>query len=50
VEGTNLYSFTGGADGQYPNGSLTQDASGDLYGATSNGGKNGYGVVFEVTR
>jgi uncharacterized repeat protein (TIGR03803 family) len=44
-----LYSFTGGTDGQYPSGSLTQDASG-LYGATSDGGKNGYGVVFEVTR
>ncbi|MGA2759839.1 MAG: choice-of-anchor tandem repeat GloVer-containing protein [Candidatus Cybelea sp.] len=45
-----LYSFTGGADGQYPSGSLTLDASGNLYGATSDGGKNGYGVVFEVKR
>jgi uncharacterized repeat protein (TIGR03803 family) len=45
-----LYSFTGGADGQYPSGSLTLDASGNLYGATSNGGKNGYGVVFDVKR
>jgi uncharacterized repeat protein (TIGR03803 family) len=45
-----LYSFTGGTDGQYPTGSLTLDASGKLYGATSDGGKNGYGVVFEVTR
>ncbi len=45
-----LYSFTGGADGQYPSGSLTLDASGNLYGATSNGGTKGYGVVFEVKR
>ena len=26
------------------------DATGNLYGATSNGGQNGYGAVFEVTR
>src|SRR5579863_7827996 len=43
-----LYSFTGGSDGQYPSGSLTQDASGNLYGATSDGGKSGYGVIFKV--
>jgi uncharacterized repeat protein (TIGR03803 family) len=45
-----LFSFTGGTDGQYPSGSLTQDKSGNLYGSTSDGGKNGYGVVFEVPR
>jgi uncharacterized repeat protein (TIGR03803 family) len=44
-----LYSFTGGSDGQYPSGSLTLDATGNLYGATSNGGQNGYGAVFEIT-
>jgi len=26
-----LYTFTGGADGGYPNGSLIEDAKGDLY-------------------
>ncbi|MFY9739050.1 MAG: choice-of-anchor tandem repeat GloVer-containing protein [Candidatus Cybelea sp.] len=45
-----LYSFTGGSDGRYPSGSLTLDASGNLYGATSNGGQNGYGALFEITR
>ena len=45
-----LYSFAGGSDGQYPSGSLTLDATGNLYGATSNGGQNGYGTVFEITR
>ena len=45
-----LYSFTGGSDGQYPSGSLTLDATGNLYGATSDGGQNDYGAVFEITR
>jgi uncharacterized repeat protein (TIGR03803 family) len=45
-----LYSFTGGSDGQYPSGSLTIDATGNLYGATSDGGQNGDGAVFEITR
>jgi uncharacterized repeat protein (TIGR03803 family) len=45
-----LYSFTGGADGQYPSGSLTLDAAGNLYGATSNGGEYGYGAIFEIVR
>lgn len=45
-----LYSFTGGSDGEYPSGTLTFDSSGNLYGTTSNGGQNGYGVIFEVTR
>jgi len=48
VEGKILYSFTGGSDGQYPSGSLALDATGNLYGATSNGGQNGYGAVFEI--
>jgi uncharacterized repeat protein (TIGR03803 family) len=45
-----LHSFTGGADGQNPlGGSLAQDSAGNLYGTTSNGGANGYGVIFKVT-
>lgn len=47
---TILYSFTGGSDGQYPSGGLTLDSAGNLYGATSDGGTNGYGVVFEISR
>jgi len=33
-----IYSFRGGADGQLPNGSLTLDKAGNLYGATTYGG------------
>jgi uncharacterized repeat protein (TIGR03803 family) len=43
-----LYRFTGGADGNYPSGSLAQDSAGNLYGATSAGG-NGDGVIFKIT-
>ncbi len=34
---TTLYSFTGGADGAYPNG-VIRDGQGNLYGTTSEGG------------
>ena len=44
---TPLYSFTGGADGGYPNG-VIRDLQGNLYGTTSGGGQNGNGVVFRV--
>ena len=50
---TVLYTFTGGADGGYPEGSLTADSSGNLYGTTACGGSStctlgsgGNGVVF----
>ena len=45
-----LYSFgpNTGSDGQYPAGSLIMDASGNLYGATQDGGKNGTGTVFKI--
>lgn len=42
-----LYTFTG-YDGAYPYAGLTMDSSGNLYGTASNGGANGYGVVFEL--
>jgi hypothetical protein len=45
---TDLYDFTGGADGAGPWG-LVLDASGNIWGVTSSGGANGYGVVFEIT-
>ena len=35
---TVLYSFTGGADGGYPDASVIQDSVGNLYGTTFNGG------------
>jgi len=44
-----LYRFTGSADGADPTSSLTQDASGNFYGTTSNGGMVGYGTVFRVS-
>jgi len=48
---TVLYSFTGGADGAYPEyGDLSFDHSGNLYGTTGGGGSSGCGVVFKLTR
>ena len=44
-----LHDFTGGSDGKLPYCSLAMDASGNLYGTTSQGGTYGYGVVFEIT-
>jgi uncharacterized repeat protein (TIGR03803 family) len=52
-----LHSFNGGSDGSYPDhGSLAFDASGNLYGATADGGKGscgiwapGCGTIFELT-
>ena len=43
-----LYRFKGGADGWLPSGSLVNDDTGNLYGATSLGG-NGVGVIFKIT-
>jgi len=45
---TNLYSFTGGADGANPAGGLVQGSDGNFYGTTSRGG-NGYGTVFNIS-
>ncbi len=44
-----VYSFTGGNDGQWPSSNVVIDASGNLYGTTSQGGAHGYGVVWEIT-
>lgn len=45
-----LYSFTGGADGSGPQGGVTFDASGNLYGQAADGGDYGNGAVFKLTR
>ena len=47
---TVLYSFTGSDDGVAPAAGLIMDASGNLYGTTSEGGvsPNHYGTVFEL--
>ena len=44
-----LYSFTGGADGLFPMGSLIFDSSGNLFGTASTGGSGNNGTVFELT-
>ena len=51
---TDLYSFTGGSDGNTPMSIVTLDANGNLYGTTQTGGANdcggrGCGVVWEIT-
>jgi uncharacterized repeat protein (TIGR03803 family) len=46
---TVLYTFTGGADGGIPVGSLAADAKGKFYGFALHGGTDGYGVVYEIT-
>jgi uncharacterized repeat protein (TIGR03803 family) len=46
---TVLYSFTGGIDGNGPEGALTFDKSGNLWGATGGGGAYKEGAIFELT-
>jgi len=43
-----LYSFTGGNDGGNPDGAVTFDQAGSLYGTTANGGL-GLGTVYKLT-
>lgn len=43
-----LYSFVGERDGEYSLGGLTFDPAGNLYGATSFGGRSGGGTVFQL--
>jgi len=53
---TVLHTFTGGADGSYPQAGLVRDAAGNIYGSASSGGDlncqpsyGGCGVVFRIT-
>jgi uncharacterized repeat protein (TIGR03803 family) len=51
---TVLYSFTGAADGGYPESGVTVDSAGNVYGTTEEGGSgnfncSGCGVVFKVS-
>lgn len=46
---TMLYLFTGGADGDQPNGGVTLDSTGNIYGTTHSGGTYEAGAVFKVT-
>jgi hypothetical protein len=47
-----VHIFYGDPDGSRPAGRLVMDATGDLFGVTSNGGvsTNGLGIVFELER
>jgi uncharacterized repeat protein (TIGR03803 family) len=44
-----LYSFKGPPDGRIPYAGVTLDATGNIYGTTYLGGKQGVGVVFKLT-
>jgi uncharacterized repeat protein (TIGR03803 family) len=47
---TDLYDFTGGSDGGAPEGNVTIDANGTIYGTTTGGGLYGVsGVVWQIT-
>jgi uncharacterized repeat protein (TIGR03803 family) len=45
-----IASFTGGADGGNPMGTMVMDASGNLFGTASSGGSASSGSVFEVAK
>ena len=47
---TTLHDFTGGGDGANPYGTLSFDASGNIYGTAENGGTYGNGVVFQISQ
>jgi len=44
-----LYSFSGGGDGRYPVGGLTQGTDGNFYGMTYGGGAFGAGTIFRLS-
>ncbi len=44
-----VYDFQNGSDGAHPVAGLIFDGSGNLYGATSDGGSQGGGTVFELS-
>ncbi|MGA7461292.1 MAG: choice-of-anchor tandem repeat GloVer-containing protein [Candidatus Korobacteraceae bacterium] len=50
---SDLHDFTGGSDGALPEGNVTFDADGNMYGTTYQGGNtscgNGCGTVWEIT-
>src|ERR1700733_846192 len=45
-----LYSFGPGTDGEYPGGTLLEDAEGNFYGTTGYGGKSGNGTVYKLSK
>jgi uncharacterized repeat protein (TIGR03803 family) len=45
-----LHTFTGTPDGALPYGTLIRDTNGNLYGTTLEGGVDGVGTVFKLTK
>jgi uncharacterized repeat protein (TIGR03803 family) len=45
-----LHDFTDGDDGGFPEAGLTLDSAGNMYGATSEGGVWGGGLVFKLSQ
>jgi hypothetical protein len=45
---SDLYEFTGGADGSNPVSNVVLDASGNLYGTTYLGGSHNLGTVWQL--
>jgi uncharacterized repeat protein (TIGR03803 family) len=46
---TVLYESQGGSDGSYPDGPVTLDTSGNLYGTSDGGGPNDAGTVYKLS-
>jgi len=44
-----LYAFTGPEDGDLPEGGVTFDDAGNIYGTTTGGGANARGMIYELT-
>jgi uncharacterized repeat protein (TIGR03803 family) len=44
-----LHRFTGANDGSNPSGPLAEDSDGNIWGADTNGGNGGNGVIYEIT-
>ena len=47
---TVLYSFTGNPDAEHPTSALLRDSAGNLYGAGYEGGANGFGAIFKISK
>ncbi len=45
-----LHNFGGGTSGSYPYCGLTMDRVGNFYGTTYEGGSNGQGMVFKLSK
>ena len=45
---TLLYTFSGGADGGFPNGGVVRDPAGNIYGTVTGGGTLANGLVYKI--